>query len=103
MGVSSSRGLEAHDDGNGCQLAVLAGDDAGAKRKVGAIVEDFGWAVVDLGGIASARYLEPMCLQRSPRGGPSAAVPWIAKVRPWHDMQTLTGRVTKGILRTLFS
>ena len=40
----------------------IAGDDAGAKRKVGALLEDFGWGVVDIGGIAGARYLEAMCL-----------------------------------------
>ncbi len=40
----------------------IAGDDADAKRKVGAILEEFGWGVVDIGGIEGARYLEPMCL-----------------------------------------
>lgn len=39
----------------------IAGDDVG-KRTVSKVLDDFGWDVVDLGGIESARYLEPMCL-----------------------------------------
>ena len=41
---------------------VLGATLLGAKRKVGALLEDFGWGVVDIGGIAGARYLEAMCL-----------------------------------------
>lgn len=41
---------------------LIAGNDAGAKEKVGGILQDFGWAVVDLGGIEISRYLEPMCI-----------------------------------------
>ena len=41
---------------------LIAGNDAGAKEKVGGILKDFGWAVVDLGGIEISRYLEPMCI-----------------------------------------
>jgi hypothetical protein len=40
----------------------IAGNDADAKKKVGAILEDFGWGVVDVGGIESSRYLEAMCM-----------------------------------------
>lgn len=40
----------------------LAGEDSSAKATVDEILRDFGWDVVDLGGIASARYLEPMCM-----------------------------------------
>jgi predicted dinucleotide-binding enzyme len=40
----------------------IAGDDKGAKEKVSAICKDFGWGVVDLGGISASRYLEPMCM-----------------------------------------
>lgn len=40
----------------------IAGDDAGAKETVGGILKDFGWEVVDLGGIESSRYLEPMAM-----------------------------------------
>jgi predicted dinucleotide-binding enzyme len=40
----------------------ICGDSADAKRQVSAILEDFGWGVVDLGGIISSRYLEPMCM-----------------------------------------
>lgn len=40
----------------------IAGNDADAKKFVAQICEHFGWGVVDLGGIESSRYLEPMCL-----------------------------------------
>lgn len=40
----------------------IAGDDADAKRRVGAILDEFGWGVVDLGGIEGSRYLEAMCM-----------------------------------------
>lgn len=40
----------------------LCGNDDGAKKIVAQICEAFGWGVVDLGGIESSRYLEPMCL-----------------------------------------
>jgi hypothetical protein len=39
----------------------LCGNDDGAKQKVAAICKDFGWNVVDLGGIDTAHYLEAMC------------------------------------------
>jgi hypothetical protein len=40
----------------------ICGDDDDAKRRVQAILTDFGWNTVDLGGIACSRYLEAMCL-----------------------------------------
>ena len=40
----------------------IAGNDADAKAKVTAILKEFGWDTIDLGGIESSRYLEPMCL-----------------------------------------
>jgi predicted dinucleotide-binding enzyme len=40
----------------------IAGNDAGAKETVSGILKDFGWDVVDLGGIESARYLESMAM-----------------------------------------
>jgi len=38
------------------------GNDAGAKKKVAEILTTFGWASIDVGGIASSRFLEPLCL-----------------------------------------
>lgn len=39
------------------------GDDAGAKKTVAGILDDFGWTDrVDIGGIAEAGYLEALCL-----------------------------------------
>jgi predicted dinucleotide-binding enzyme len=40
----------------------ICGDDAEAKKTVTGILEDFGWGIVDVGGIESSRYLEAMCL-----------------------------------------
>lgn len=40
----------------------IAGDDDGAKRTVTSLLEEFGWPVVDLGGIESARWLEALSL-----------------------------------------
>jgi 8-hydroxy-5-deazaflavin:NADPH oxidoreductase len=40
----------------------IAGNDEDAKKKVGTILKDFGWGVVDVGGIESSRYLEAMCM-----------------------------------------
>jgi predicted dinucleotide-binding enzyme len=39
-----------------------AGNDAGAKKTVGAIITDFGLEPIDLGGIEMARYLEPLAM-----------------------------------------
>lgn len=40
----------------------ICGDDDGARKQVGAILKDFGWGVVDMGGIEASRLLEPMCI-----------------------------------------
>ena len=40
----------------------ICGNDDDAKTIVAQICEHFGWGVIDLGGIESSRYLEPMCL-----------------------------------------
>ena len=40
----------------------IAGNSDEAKRTVGGILTDFGWSVVDTGGIESSRYLEAMCM-----------------------------------------
>jgi 8-hydroxy-5-deazaflavin:NADPH oxidoreductase len=40
----------------------VAGNDGVAKADVAKIIESFGWEFVDLGGIESSRYLEPMCM-----------------------------------------
>jgi 8-hydroxy-5-deazaflavin:NADPH oxidoreductase len=40
----------------------LCGNDGDAKRAVSQVCKDFGWGVIDVGGIESSRYLEPMCM-----------------------------------------
>ncbi len=40
----------------------IAGNDGEAKARVAGIVRDFGWNVIDLGGIDASRYLEAMCM-----------------------------------------
>jgi predicted dinucleotide-binding enzyme len=40
----------------------VCGNDEGAKAEVAALLHEFGWGVVDIGGIEGSRHLEPMCL-----------------------------------------
>lgn len=40
----------------------ICGNDDGAKQKVAALLHDFGWGVIDIGGIEGSRYLEGMCM-----------------------------------------
>ena len=40
----------------------IAGNTDHAKQTVAGILRDFGWGVVDSGGIESSRYLEAMCM-----------------------------------------
>jgi predicted dinucleotide-binding enzyme len=40
----------------------ICGNQEEAKKKVAAILNEFGWGVVDVGGIESSRYLEAMCM-----------------------------------------
>jgi predicted dinucleotide-binding enzyme len=40
----------------------IAGNDADAKKTVTGFLTDFGWSTIDLGGIESARLLEPLCI-----------------------------------------
>jgi predicted dinucleotide-binding enzyme len=40
----------------------ICGNQDDAKAKVTTILKDFGWGVVDVGGIEGSRYLEPMCM-----------------------------------------
>jgi predicted dinucleotide-binding enzyme len=39
----------------------IAGNDDDATKKVAGVVKEFGWGVVDVGGIESSRCLEAMC------------------------------------------
>ena len=49
---------------------LIAGEDEGAKRTVTQLLNDFGWSdVVDLGGIASSRELEAICIAWVKIGG----------------------------------
>ena len=40
----------------------VCGDDAAAKREVTGILTQFGWDTEDVGGVASARAIEPLCI-----------------------------------------
>ncbi len=40
----------------------IAGNDASAKQAVTALCQAFGWSVIDLGGIESARYREALAM-----------------------------------------
>ena len=40
----------------------ICGNDDAAKQDVSAILHDFGWDVADMGGVESARAIEPLCI-----------------------------------------
>ena len=40
----------------------ICGNDAKAKQRVTAILEEFGWGALDVGGIEASRVLEPVCI-----------------------------------------
>lgn len=40
----------------------MCGNDAAARQAVSQILNEFGWEVLDLGGIESSRYLEPLAM-----------------------------------------
>jgi predicted dinucleotide-binding enzyme len=40
----------------------ICGNDAGAKARTTELLRQFGWNVIDIGGIDSAHYLEAMCM-----------------------------------------
>jgi predicted dinucleotide-binding enzyme len=59
---------------DGQPTMLIAGDDEGAKRVVGDVLADFGWAdPVDLGGIEGARELEAICIAWVKIGGTRGA------------------------------
>jgi len=41
---------------------LICGNDEAAKKRVAALLSDFGWIATDLGGIHAARHLEAMCM-----------------------------------------
>lgn len=40
----------------------ICGDDEGSKKKVTEILTQFGWETEDMGGVESARAIEPLCM-----------------------------------------
>jgi predicted dinucleotide-binding enzyme len=40
----------------------ICGNDAAAKQAVSRVLNEFGWEVIDLGGIDASRYLEPLAM-----------------------------------------
>lgn len=40
----------------------ICGNDAGAKELIAGILREFGWGVIDMGGIEAARLLEPLAM-----------------------------------------
>jgi predicted dinucleotide-binding enzyme len=40
----------------------ICGNDAGAKAEVRGVLETFGWETADMGGVESARAIEPLCM-----------------------------------------
>lgn len=49
-------------DFNGLKPTMfICGDDDGAKKEVTTILDKFGWETEDMGGVKSARAIEPLC------------------------------------------
>ena len=46
----------------GVPTMFICGDNEGAKKTVGKLVEDFGWEVADMGAVEAARAIEPLCM-----------------------------------------
>ncbi len=46
----------------GTPTMFLCGNDATAKVVIGALVEQLGWEVGDMGGVEAARAIEPLCM-----------------------------------------
>jgi hypothetical protein len=40
----------------------ICGKDAGAKKIIAGFCRDFGWGVIDMGGIEAARFIEPLAM-----------------------------------------
>jgi predicted dinucleotide-binding enzyme len=40
----------------------ICGNDAGAKKQVSTVLDQFGWETADMGGAAAARAIEPLCM-----------------------------------------
>jgi len=40
----------------------ICGSDAKAKQVVASVLEQFGWESEDMGGVESARAIEPLCI-----------------------------------------
>jgi predicted dinucleotide-binding enzyme len=40
----------------------ICGNDSGAKERTKAILDQFGWETADMGGVQSARAIEPLCM-----------------------------------------
>ena len=40
----------------------ICGNDEGAKKVVGGILEQFGWETADMGKVEAARAIEPLCM-----------------------------------------
>ena len=47
---------------DGKPTMFICGNDEGARKTVARVCDQFGWDVQDLGGAASARAIEPLCL-----------------------------------------
>ena len=47
---------------DGKPTMFICGDDEGAKKTVASILDQFGWETADMGGVESARAIEPLCM-----------------------------------------
>lgn len=59
--VSSARMVNPAFEG-GKPTMFICGDDAAAKALVTEVLDQFGWETEDMGGVESARAIEPLCM-----------------------------------------
>jgi predicted dinucleotide-binding enzyme len=58
--VGNAQMVNPHFAG-GRPTMFICGDDAGAKRTVAQILDQFGWETEDMGAVEAARAIEPLC------------------------------------------
>jgi len=59
--VGNTRMVNPHYE-QGTPTMFLCGNDAGAKKQVVEIIQQFGWEPFDFGSIVAARAIEPLCM-----------------------------------------
>ena len=60
--VGNARMINPDFPGGAKPTMFICGNDASAKKTVTGILDQFGWETADMGGVESARAIEPLCM-----------------------------------------